>query len=197
MKRHSSAGLASILGCLLLTGCQTAPSVDVNHAQAARKLEMQIDAGGRTVEVEYHISPDLVPQAVRDAMDRLHPGGAFTGAEREQHDGQLYYELSRSIAGREVEAMFTEDGALFSEEIEVTTANVPALIQDRIEERFPNGNVTAWEEVRDGDRELVEYHVKVAASGKNYKAVVSLAGVVEKVLREIVAEVEVPVTDAR
>jgi hypothetical protein len=56
-----------------------------------------------------------------------------------------------------------------------------------------SGNVDKYEEIRDAERELVEYHVKLTAEGKRYKLRVSPGGEVLGVAREVPAEIEVPV----
>jgi hypothetical protein len=91
-----------------------------------------------------------------------------------------------------VEAMFLPDGTLHSQEIEVPADAVPDVVKTAALGAFTGGTVNAWEEIRDGSRLLVEYHVKIAADGKNYKIAVSLDGKVTARHREVVAEIEVP-----
>jgi len=167
---------------------------DNESAATARTLEVTQDAKGARTEVEYHIAPEEVPQAVRDAMDRLHPGGAFDDAEREYNDGVLYYELSRKVNGMEVEAMFTPDGTLFSEEIQVAASAVPAPVQETVRSILAGARVTKWEEIRDAKRAVVEYHVKLVRGTYKYKAMVGTDGKLIEVLREIPAEIEIPVS---
>ncbi|MHC4729199.1 MAG: hypothetical protein ACYS6Z_01250 [Planctomycetota bacterium] len=157
----------------------------------ARKIEMTMNAQGKPTEVEFHISPSQVPEVVRTAMDKLHPGGAFTDAEKEWNGGKLYYELSREVKGMEVEAMFTPDGELFQQEIEVAQAKVPAGVQTAARAALSGGKVKKWEEIRDGNNALLEYHVKMARGGKDYKLMLTTAGRVTAVYREIPSEIEV------
>jgi len=188
MQRASAIGVAIL--SLLLVGCATV-NLESGAALEAEKLEMQFDGKGGWSEIEYHVSPDSVPAEVKQAMDELHPGGAFTGAERETHAGQLYYELTREVQGMEVEAMFKPDGTLFQEEIQVAENKVPAAIRTAARGAIEGASVTKWEEIRDKDRKVFEYHVKMAKGGKHYKVLVSLEGKLLAVYREIPAEVEV------
>lgn len=158
----------------------------------AKKIEMSMNAAGKPMEVEYHISPAQVPEVVRQAMDKLHPGGAFTDAEKEWYKGKLYYELSREVKGMEVEAMFTPEGELFQQEIQVSQAKVPAGVQTAARAAVSGGKVKKWEEIRDGNNALVEYHVKMNRGGKDYKVMISTAGRTIGVYREVPAEIEVP-----
>ena len=189
----------ALLGAIVLTGCQSTTLcqrsllIDVGEARSARKIEIQVDARGGIVEVEYHADPASIPEIVRQAMDRLHPGGPFTDAERELNDGVLYYELSREVDGLEVEAMFTAGGELFSEEVEVRAGDVPQAIRDAITAHLPGGTVAKYEEIRNGSRELVEYHVKLDEDGRRHKLILSLEAQVMGDFLELVAEIEVPV----
>jgi len=158
----------------------------------AKKIEMTMSAQGKPMEVEFHISPAHVPAVVREAMDKLHPGGAFTDAEKEWYKGKLYFELSREVKGMEVEAMFTPDGQLFQQEIEIPQSKVPAGVQTAARAALSGGKVSKWEEIRDASNALLEYHVKMARGGKNFKIMITTGGRVTAVYREIPSEIEVP-----
>jgi len=172
--------------------CATAGLFDVTQARTAKKLEVQVDVEGNFVEVEYHCDPATIPQTVRDAMDAMHPGGPFTDAERELDDGVLYYELSRIVNGLEVEAMFSADGQLHSEEIEVRAGAVPAAVRDGVKTRYPEGKVAKWEEIHDGQGQTVEFHVKADVGGKRHKLMFGTDGELHGDVIEMVAEIEVP-----
>ncbi len=191
--KNTTLSLAIGIVAAALVSCQSAVTISGAEALTAKKLEVQIDDEGQMTEVEYHISPTDVPAAVQEAMDRLHPGGAYTDAEREYHGGKVYYELNRMVGGLEVEAMFTPDGALHSEEVEILRTNVPESVRIAIREGYPEGRVTKYEEIRDGSRALVEYHVKVRMGGMAYKVLVSPEGEHLGTFREIESEIEVPV----
>ena len=158
----------------------------------AKKIEMTMNAQGKPMEVEFHILPSHVPEVVREAMDKAHPGGAFTDAEKEWYKGKLYYELARKVKGMEVEAMFTPEGQLFQQEIEVPQAKVPAGVQTAARAALSGGKVNKWEEIRDGENKLLEYHVKMLRGGKNYKLMLTTDGRVIGVYREVPSEIEVP-----
>lgn len=188
----ASKASVAIACSMLVAGCRSGAELDPAATLASQSLEIQVDDGGRLVEVEYHILPDEVPAPVREAMARLHPEAAFTGAEREVNDGVLYWELSAKVGIREAEAMFTPDGVLHSEEIEVGPESIPGSVRDSVAREWAGGAVRVWEEIRDARRQLVEYHVKLERAGKKYKVMVSPDGRVLGAVREVVAEIEVP-----
>lgn len=126
-------------------------------------------------------------------MDRLHPGGEFTGAERETNNGILYWELSREVDGMEVEAMFLPDGTPHSQEIQVKADAVPEAVQKAAAAAVDGGTVNVWEEIKDGQGTLLEYHVKMSKGDEAFKVIISTDGKHLGSLREIPAEIEVPV----
>lgn len=176
---------------ILLPACAGARWSNEDALQA-KTIEMATNAQGKATEIEYHISPGQVPEPVRAEMDKLHPGGPFTGAEKEWNGGKLYYELTRDVKGMEVEAMFTPDGQLYMQEISVPQSKVPAGVQTAARAALSGGKVRNWEEIRDADNTLLEYHVKMSRGGKNYKLKVTTGGRVKAVYREVPAEIEVP-----
>jgi hypothetical protein len=124
-------------------------------------------------------------------MDQLHPGSAYDDAEYETSKGKPYYELARRVNGMEVEAMFTPEGVLHSEEIQIAGAKVPEAVRSRA--TAWGGQVTMWEEIRDEKREVTAYHVKVTRGGDKFKLMFEPDGTLEGAVREVPAEIEVPV----
>jgi len=182
-----AAFVAALPGC----GGKSHARWDNDRATHARTLEVQVDHSGRYTEVEYHIAPDSVPAVVRKAMDQLHPGGAFDDAEYETQGGKPFYELSRKVNGMEVEAMFTPEGALHSEEIQVPMTKVPEVVRSRA--MATGGQATKWEEIRNGKREVTAYHVKMSRGGDKFKLMFKPDGTSEGMVREVPAEIEVQV----
>jgi len=176
----------------LLTACTSGPTLQNDDALGAEKLEVAMDESGRPTEIEYHVHPDAVPAAVHEAMEALHPGGAVTAAEKEFEGSRLFWELAKEIDGFKVEAMFYPDGRLYSQEVEVPASSVPEVVKSAVADA-DFGAVRAWEEIHDGDQQLVEYHAKTTSDGRNYKLLVGADGELLGVFREIEAEIEVPV----
>lgn len=168
-------------------------SVELRSEEAliAESVELQVDASGKILEVEYHVTPEMVPQPVRDAMDKLHPGGRASGAEKEYVGSTLYWELTKTIDGRAVEAMFLPDGTLHQEEVEIPASEVPQAAQTTARNKL-GGNVEKWEVVRDMQRTPFEYHAKGTRNGKKYKLMIGSGGELLGSVREVPAEIEVP-----
>ncbi|MDJ0976796.1 MAG: hypothetical protein QNJ98_20240 [Planctomycetota bacterium] len=166
-------------------------ALDLDAARSATKLELSLDGAGRPDEIEYHIPPSEVPEAVRQAMDAVAPG-PDVGAEKEYNGGRLYYELSRMVDGFKIEAMFHPDGRLHEIEAEVDPSTVPQAAKDAVTATWPNATNHKWEVIKDGDQSIVEYHVKLLDGGMNLKIIVFTDGKLGRVYREVVSEIEVP-----
>ena len=187
------AALALVVG-LALAEADTSSLWDIDDARIATKIEIQVDKSGNFREIEFHVDPAVVPDAVRAAMTKLHPGGKHVDAEIERQNGITYYEVTSETDGIESEAMFLADGTLHSEENQVAESTVPDGVRAAIKASFPEGTVNMWEEIRDGARKLVEYHVKLTQRAHKIKAAVSLTGSLISAVREVPAEIEVPIS---
>ncbi len=191
MAKHLRYPTLVALPTLLFASCQSGP-IDNAWALRASKVEAAVDGNGRFVEVEYHISPDLVPVAVRGAMSDLRPGTTIDGAEYEIENGATFYELTGTHDGRGVAAMFSAAGELHVLEIQIDPSSEPAITR-AVLRRWPGGTVQAVEEVRDGEQLLVAYHVDLEFEGRALKVTVDRDANVTAAVREMEAELEVPV----
>jgi hypothetical protein len=184
-----------LLATLALAGCGLLRPqvVDVERAARSDSLEFLTDEDGYVSRLEYHIAPGETPPAVRAAMDRMHPGDPYTGAQIEVHGRQLLYELSRTVDGLAVAAVFRPDGTLVNEELQIPEERAPESVREIIAERFPGAAVPRYDEVRDGQRAVRAYHVRLRHGARDYKLVIAPDGVLLQALLEVDAEVVVPV----
>ena len=185
--------IALLFGGVSLVGAGSHTLWDIDDARIAKKIEIQVDKSGAFREVEFHVDPSMVPAAVRAAMDKLHPGGTHVDAEVERQGGVTYYEITTKLNDVEFEAMFLPDGTLHAEENQVAASAVPEVARKAVATAFAGADVRKWEEIRDGGRNLVEYHVKLDHEGRRIKAMVSTAGQVTGAVLEVPAEIEVPI----
>lgn len=185
----------TLLALLALAGCGLLRPqiVDVERAARSDQLEFLTDEDGTVARLEYHIAPGETPPAVRAAMDRMHPGKPYTGAQIEVHGRQLLYQLSRRVDELEVAAVFRPDGTLVNEELQISEERAPEAVRETIAERFPGAALPRYDEVRDSQRAVRAYHVRLRLETRRYKLVIAPDGVLLQTLLEVPAEVEVPV----
>jgi len=181
---------------VVLAGCAThrfppQTSSEVRRLGPEGSIEMTLTRGGRIAEVEFHVAPSALPSHVLRAMNEQFPGGEVTGAEVEYVAGVLHYEVTKRVEGRDMEVMFDEQGNPVRWELEVEENRVPKAVLEAAMRAAP-GTLRKVEEIRDADRRLVAYHVKKEDGGIRYKIEIAPEGRVVVVLREVPAEIEVP-----
>lgn len=156
------------------------------------KLEMGLTKDGSIDEVEFHVPYAELPQAARDAFDKLLPGGEILDAEIEYVGGNVHYEVTKKIDGRESEVLIDAGGNVVAWELEADPKTVPPAVV-KAAEGAAGGTVTVYEEIRDGTKKLTAYHVKKDENGIKWKIALSPEGTVQFVRREMKAEIEVTV----
>lgn len=181
---------------VLAVGCATGrfPADTAANARLAAPdglIEFAVDDRGGVLEVEFHVPLAALPAEVRAAAEREMPGGQVLDCEKEYHGRKVYWEVTKRIGGREQEVLFDGSGKPVGWEIEVDAASAPAAVLQAADEAV-GGSRTKVEEIRDGEKRLVEYHVKKTDRGVRYKLVVTPEGKVLRIWREMKAEIEVP-----
>ncbi len=197
-RRWSRAGirlLAAWLVCAQLLACGLISSnpIDLDQAAAASSLAFIVNTDGRTDRVQYQIDPEAVPAPAKAAMDRLHPGSPYTAAKFETDGQQKLYRLWRTVNHLEVSAAFRADGTLLSEEMEIPVEKTPSPVLETITERFPNATDPRYSEVRDVNRTIRSYHVRLRLDERQYKLQLYPNGVLINTRILVNAQVEVPV----
>ena len=177
---------------VLLAACQTPLMLDDARARRATKVEAQFDADGRPVEIEYHVLVEEVPQVVLDAWKRLYPQLTPTAAEFEQRADGVTWELIADENGRARNVMFRPDGSVHLIEIEIPASDAPATLA-ALERTWPGAKVTEVLRVRDGSSTPIGHQVEFEHEGRALKAWFDEDSRVLWAVREMPAEVEVPV----
>ncbi|TAH39452.1 MAG: hypothetical protein EYC70_01315 [Planctomycetota bacterium] len=179
----------------LLLSCATFPAElgeDVMQVPADGRIEVSLTPGGGVAEVELHVRPEALPQAIQDAM-ATHLA-SMSEAEIEYIDGVRFYEASgKTRDGREMEVLLRADGEVYELEIVRTESETPAAIVTAAKGWRGPGTVTSWEEIQDGARRTVSWHVKKTVDDFRFKLIFDPDGRMERVYRETPAEIEVVV----
>lgn len=198
---HSVVPLAAGSFVLVVTGCAAPFSrqmmADARMLPPDGSIEMAFNNSGQVLEVEFHLSPNELPRKVLEAVEAKLPGGEIEDCEKEYEGGQLYYEVSKVIAGRETEMMVTPAGRVHLYEIAIDASEAPPAILAAADRSFPGGIRRSVEKILDRHDRLIEYHVKKTVNDTKYKIMVAPDGTVRRAFREIPAEIEVPVAIAR
>lgn len=198
-----SIGILALVAAILAGGCQSLtagpedgkiPMIIVEMSALAgpgEVVEIEAAADGTLLEVEAGIPVSQVPQHILDAAGRRLPGAAVIGAEVEWVGGRRAYEVKMASEGLDHEFVYLENGFLVETEEEIRVADAPAGLVDTALRMVPGSALKSVEKVtRDG---VPAYHVKVTKGPDTFKTVLSPDGKVLRHVREVKAELEIPI----
>ena len=103
----------------------------------------------------------------------------------------MAWEVQLLQEGRKVELVFSEDGRILEIERELRRAEVPFSVLATVDQVVPGGTFTSVEIIHRGRH--TEYHVKKERDGARFKVVTTSNGNLIRVVREIRAEIEIPI----
>jgi hypothetical protein len=94
-----------------------------------QECELSAQADGAIVYTECHIDPRALPEPVRAAFDRAHPGAAIKQVEKKSVPGAGdEYEVQFEVGGRLHQLLFRPDGAVLRHELRIPAVlTVPVL----------------------------------------------------------------------
>jgi hypothetical protein len=156
------------------------------------RIEMGFAKDGAMEDVEFHVPYGDLPAPIREKLDALLPGGEVLDAEVEYSPSGQQFEVTKKIDGKEAEVLVDARGEVVSWELQVDEAAVPEAVR-KAAGSATGGTVTQYEEIRDGAKALIAYHVKKDEGGIRWKIEIAPDGTVRYVRREVVAEIEVTV----
>lgn len=113
---------------------------------------------------EEKIALDQLPAKVKAAIKAKFPDAELISAEKEKEDGKTLYEVAIKHKGRTIEATVAEDGKIVEIEKEIATKDLPKVIVDALEKKYPKAAVTKAEEITADDK--MKYELLITAGGK-------------------------------
>lgn len=162
-----------------------------DEALPSGKMEIELDRNGRMLQVEAEVALDRIPERYRQAALRELPGAQLVGGEHEYaQDGSELWEVQLLDDGRYWELIFDQDGNIFESEREITWDEAPVPVRTTAETSLLGGQLVSIERIRHGDEH--EYHVKKMRDGGRYKMVITPEGELKRLVREAMAEIEIP-----
>lgn len=201
-----SAVVVSAVGAFLAAGAQDRGTQDLgtmpqrlvqlyDEAIPSGILEIELDRQGEMIAIEAEIALDQISASLREAALRELPGAQLIGAEHElvqvgQETKELW-EVQLIDDGRYWELIFDKDGNVFESEREITWDESPVPVRTTVETTLLGGELVSVEIITRGEER--EYHVKKMRDGGRYKMVIDPEGHLQRLVREAVAEVEIPV----
>jgi hypothetical protein len=136
-------------------------------------------AGARAGEEK--VKFDKVPKAVLDAVKAKFPGAKLLGASKEKEGDKVVYEISLTYKKHHHDVTLEADGKIVSIEREIAFKDLPKVVSEALEAKYPKAKYKTVEELLKGDGTLHGYEVLLAAADTTVEVVLDLKG---KILKE-------------
>jgi uncharacterized membrane protein YkoI len=139
------------------------------------------------------ITPDKLPQKIKDTVQARLPGAEIISAEKEKEEGKVVYDLELKHEGRKYEMDILEDGTLVEIEKEIAAKDVPEKVTKAIKEKYPTATVKEVMEVNKvtgKEEKPMHYEVTIETGGKSKEVIVSLDGKLKEEKRREVIDIQ-------
>jgi hypothetical protein len=118
---------------------------------------------------EERIPLDKVPKAVMKAVKKRFPDAELVGAAKETEGGKTSYEVMLKDGGKNIDVILTPQGAITVIEKEIVAADLPKVVKNAIDKKYPDATVKKIEElikVTNGKEKLEFYEFLLQTADK-------------------------------
>jgi hypothetical protein len=140
---------------------------------------------------EKKIPIDRIPEPVMKAVKARLPGAEIRSAEKEVEDAVTVYDLELTCKGRKYEMDVKADGTITEIEKEIAAKDLPPVVLNVLEAKYPHATFREIMEVNKIDKEIetpYQYEIDLVTQGsKKLEVTVSIDG---KKIKEAKAEDE-------
>lgn len=119
-------------------------------------------------------SKDNVPVAVLAAFQKQYPDVKITGVEKEEKNGQTYYEIESKDGRTERDILYSADGKVFEIEEEISVMSLPQRVKEAVNKAYPGSEIDEAEKITRGS--TVEYEVVVEVGDEEFEILVTADG---------------------
>ncbi len=118
---------------------------------------------------EEKVPLDKLPKGVLEAAKKRFPKAEAVGASVENDKGKFVYEVQLKEAGKTIDLTLTSDGAITLIEQEIDVKDLPKVVADALDQKYPKVTYKMVEvvyAVKDGKEVLDFYEVVVMTTDK-------------------------------
>ena len=152
-----AAALALVLGLNAVASAQeTKATKKAAPKAAAKKVVDEADEG------ETKVMKKDVPAPVLAAFAKAYPHATVKGYAKEMKNGNSVYEVESMEGATHLDVSFAADGKLLVVEESMAMKDVPAVVQQALEKKYPKAKVSLAEKVMEGNTVAYEFHVTTA-----------------------------------
>jgi hypothetical protein len=138
----------------------------------------------RASSQEENVPLDKLPKAVIEAAQQRFPNAKMLKASKENENGQIQYEVSMKLKGKNIDATFAAEGKLVSIEQEVAFEELPKAVQNALTAKFPKATYKLIESVTkvSKGKETLEYYeaLLVTEAMKQVEVEIAADGAIKK-----------------
>jgi hypothetical protein len=101
---------------------------------------------------EEKVELDKLPKAVVEAVKKKFPRAELNSASKEKEDGKTVYEVNIKDGKTTIEVTLTDKGKIVSIEKEITVKDLPSVVAETLESKYPKATIKKVEEIIKEDR---------------------------------------------
>ena len=117
-----------------------------------------------TLADEEKIALDKLPKAVVAAVKEKFPEAEMKSAETEKKDGKTVYEVNIKVKGQTIEVTVTPEGKIVSIEKTIEVKDLPKVVSEAIEAKYPKSTIKSAEEVTEDGK--VKFEAVIVTTDK-------------------------------
>ena len=137
-------------------------------------LLMALPVSAQTVTREKPIGKGDVPDAVLKAFKSAYPQASTRSYMKVEVNGMPFYRIESVEKDLHRNVTYNPDGSVAKIEERIATNDLPAVAQQTIQEKYPNGKVARAEKATQGDQ--IGYQAEVRKGGKSFDLVFDAGG---------------------
>ena len=121
-------------------------------------------ATGRADEPE-NVPIDKLPTEVAEALKKKYPDAELVEAEKYKEDGKVHYDVTIKFKKQELEVTLTPAGKIVQVLKDIEVQDVPKVVLDGIEKKYPKSTVKGASEISKDDK-VAEYQLEILTKKK-------------------------------